>query len=431
MAVGIPLPVCADFAPTGGACPVNTYGVGGSIPGEPTVPPTACRPYPNWYDMDFVRTPAGRLVVACCPNACGAGLFGQLQVWQYDDADPPNATTFVTLETEDVIAASLLCTRAGTLDLFYLKCDDRSRVWWRESRDGGLTWSAGVLYAFGFAAFPFPWDSSRAGGGALARGLPATYCPQRECVVLMVYGVLGGASAANYVLVGRRGDSGWEFGTPASATAADHPQDYTLQTLRDGTVAWVGSLERFTTLGGDGTLRIVHGTGRSIQATRAAWVDERRGLRVSMRPVRTVGASYHGPHPLLFTHFLAPIYFVWGWECARIGTDAGAVPEGGWGSWTLTGESRTAYLGESYAIPGWIVYRYLDRDPALASPRSSAQFDFYVSESGMLKVREDGVWEFLRPDETGELQFARGRTLRDDARATWDGAWGGAWGVGG
>jgi hypothetical protein len=56
----------------------------------------------------------------------------------------------------------------------------------------------------------------------------------------------------------------------------------------------------------------------------------------------------------------------------------------------------------------------------LQETRALSFTDNYTSAGALLRCRRDGVFEFLRPDDYGDLSFARLRSINQEALATWE-----------
>lgn len=400
MPSGIVLPSCPQIAPSGSPldCPQGYHGVGGSPPSEtPYVAPTSCKPWPLWFGCDFIRDPAGRLVVAAAPNACN-GYGGQLQVWRYDEETDPSPTTSVTVETQGVLCVTLMGYPSGELELFYLLANATHQLQSRVSRDGGLTWGARTTYDFGFASAT---ESAYYGGTAATGSLRVMigWNPKSQVLLYTTTGLdlATGQHRAWYLTATGSAGGGWTFRPKYSM--AINPQG-SIQPLRDGSFVVCPGGARLMSLREDGSLSVVWPTttGFGLGMSGYGAFDERTGMMLSMRPRTSYTAMPDGR---------SEKYKWYGWEVRRL--------TGNWQSWSAMGESRLYYLD------GRRIDAYLYNAYSPLWPNVTESYWLAESEACALKVRGDGVWEFLRPDPAGQLVFARCRMLKVTAEATWEG----------
>ncbi len=155
--------------------------------------------------LRHIRCFSGRRVIA---QVRGGGLY----LHRYDDGLPDVIEETLTLESSGVTGCALRGRPCGSLDLYYCRSQ---AVYHRVSRDEGATWTAGAAVSgfTGYRLVEMHHDGSR--------GLLAVYDGVWKCSV--------GSVVAD--------GSAWEWGPPASMTAAAARKWGTLRRLADG--AWL------------------------------------------------------------------------------------------------------------------------------------------------------------------------------------------------
>jgi hypothetical protein len=394
-----------------------------------------------WYDMDFAYDPAGKPLVACVPNATN-GNFGQLQVWWFDDAYPANALDHAVVESEGIYNASLLLRKNGIADLFYLKVDSLHLIRHRRSRDGGRTWEGMAILDVGLNAASVAAQAGSLIGWAHGHNhLPVCYQEESGQLLMLLSGYRTKAPPAApnlyavlllVVLREKDDESGWEitgnreaWNTREEPAFAERELDdegvnyrgasgspaspLGLQPLRHGRVLispTQRTLQNVTAAGGFQVLETqatdTAGEPQGVLYARRCWIDERVGMAVAVS-----GWSFEGVPPGIG---FANVWDVSIWNGSR---------------WSVTGAyPRTyAYHLEDYqkTVRGWY-YNYVTNtyEPEPPSTPPTGGGWVYSSLAHCLKVRQDGIWEMLRPSLDGSLQFARCRVMPGNAVTTWE-----------
>jgi hypothetical protein len=293
-----------------------------------------------------------------------------LEIRQGDDSLPEDfSAVAATLETERVRWATLVATGDNRLAVFYVQYNAlagaAATCYWRESQDGGATWSAAEALTLGGIAV---YDVS-----GPVYGLAAAWDPKLG-YVLVVTGVVG-AAASEWLLVAQRTAGVWTYGTPRDLTyVSTNGFPRRLQRLASGEfLRAVGNpvlqiqLQRIRGLKADGTHTLTtQAVGSAGTAGALVWVHERRGIAFLLDAARPTAA---GP-------------LVWN---LRLGA-LGAVGV----TWTWT---RSNVLRNTWGF---------------AASQDLATFSV---APGSFLMRPDGVPEWLYADRTGALVLTQARKV--------------------
>jgi hypothetical protein len=354
------------------------------------------RPFPHWLDVDFDRDASGKLVAAiCAPNQ--DGIRSRLEVWQFDDSYPENATTFVTVEPSGVSGASLRFRPDGRLDLFYLL---NTSLVHRHSVDQGRTWSDPnaytLIFASGAAFTPivYPYSAGTTTIGPISSGFERYVVhgyDRTGRVLVMLYNVIEGGltnQRAWHFFTGDPDTGGsWALGNgipfPAPFTLTAISFLGSLQTMRSGII--VPGCEHtiyFRAFKSDGTLTNL-GYNTSPGSSLNCWTDEATGMRL--------------------------------WVVGD-GTPHGGITGGGFNicaykmnndlSWTLFFQDVV-----TNRFSGAYAYTYT----TTGSDRVTAQATCH-----QIKQRRDGIWEFMFVRSDEQPVIIRCRKIGYSAAGVWE-----------
>jgi hypothetical protein len=426
MATGIPLPTIPPVAYGGGALPNdpgmfvtdasgNPAGIFTYYAGTPAAVNWA--PFPAWWDIDFVRLPQG-VVAAVAPMAAN-GNYGQLQVWHYDDAEIPNATDSVTLETEGVYNLALLLLPDGTLDVLYQLAAHVEQLQHRRSRDGGETWSAATTYTFGSIPASAAAQQLMTNHALIVASTPplagassslgAVYVPALARAVVTLW-----ASGLHpWILTGERTDTGWNWKPEQPATGGS-AIGAPLSALPDGSVLAADGGQFYAP---DNSGRFLQ---RSILSlTPPAAFDARRSLWLDLQMDFIVGYGFADalrdlPYPKPYAYGGSAVAAVNGdWHASASYVSSYLRNSPGAGSGPLSAPRLTGFTWTAWPA-AWFSWW-------LSHPGPVPYQSYFQFHPGCLRMRKDGVFEFLRPTFDGTLKFARCRQVNNAGFCQWDG----------
>lgn len=438
---GIPLPVVAPVTTEPGT-PPYPYGWRSLTDPYGEVENVQYEPMQMWWDVDFRYLSWGGKVAAVVPNA-ESGHGGQLQVWRYDDAEEPNASTSVVVVSEDVYACSLAVLPSDVLEVWYLLGATSTTPRRRRSTDGGRTWGEETAYDLGVSVHgadpPYFYPSAAAGllthSGNLHGGhwLPAEYHPQTRTLGMVLLGQRDedGISGQYYFISGKATEDGtdWELNRVRPLQYAGSSSNLGLQALPDGSFLYLPGCTRIQALTGEenaarpalpfiltGNAVGCYDRGRNLVLLIAS--PPQGGLHYTERPAGEgfIYLDFDGGTP---------------WRCGELGAGPG------WDTWTETDvvtTSLSAWLPYVWHPPMWLAgptwagtsQEWRVRPPVagevvtgLSPPPMDIFRDYYQSAAGMLRQLPDGTWEWLRPTADGSLHFARCADLKRTTEATW------------
>lgn len=412
--------ILLGLAVSTGPSAVFTASLCAAATAEPAVAHPSAGVYRGWWSVDFAMLP-GKAKAALVSPVAANDNWGRLWHVRWSGDYPPVPESPVEIESEGIWTAGLLASSDARQDAFYIRAATPHLLRYRRTEDGGRTWSAEATVDPGFnvqAAVSFLMSTTfgftpNTSGNNL---LPLCLLPTGLLIVGMDGTVTVPADFGGWLVVLKRDEATGDWTYAGKSSAVEPVRLVPLggrgagyQLLRDRSVMRANSgsgLVRISGVQEDGSCRADLRTSSpgsptppsNLPANVCAWINERNGLLLTLRPsALNLAGGLLWPTALYWTVFKLnadELYDLTG-NGANVGFN--------------TGDVRT---WEGPALFVW--------DPDAAAPYGGGARS-YQNAAARLQTDDAGLWWLLRPSPDGALRFARGRRLSDWGTMDWEG----------